>query len=123
GTSDVAIEKLAGRSTRLLDPPVLAALRLGLFELLFADATPDHAAVDQAVELVKAAGAAHAAGFANAVLRRLGREREGLRESLLGDDSTPEEAAIAHSAPLWLAQMWWRELGADAARCMLAACN
>src|SRR6476620_7546718 len=55
GTSDVAIEKLAGRSTRLLDPPVLAALRLGLYELLFADATPDHAAVDQAVELVKAA--------------------------------------------------------------------
>ena len=52
GTSDVAIERLAGRSTRLLDPPVLAALRLGLYELLFADATPDDAAVDQAVELV-----------------------------------------------------------------------
>ena len=36
----------------------LAALRLGLYELLFGDATPDHAAVDQAVESVKAAGAA-----------------------------------------------------------------
>src|SRR6476469_2552907 len=76
GTSDVAIERLAGRSIRLLDPPVLAALRLGLYELLFADATPDHAAVDQAVELVKRAGAAHAAGFANAVLRRAVRERD-----------------------------------------------
>ena len=53
GTTDAAIERLAGRSTRLLDPPVLAALRLGLYELLFADGTPDHAAVDQAVELVK----------------------------------------------------------------------
>src|SRR6476469_7269509 len=76
GTSDVAIERLAGRSTRLLDPPVLAALRLGLYELLFADATPDHAAVDQAVELVKTAGAAHASGLVNAVLRRAARERE-----------------------------------------------
>ncbi|MGC1165121.1 MAG: transcription antitermination factor NusB [Solirubrobacterales bacterium] len=123
GTSDAAIERLAGRATRLLDPPVLAALRLGLYELLFSDGTPDHAAVDQAVELVKGAGAAHAAGFVNAVLRRATRERAALTAALLEDDSTPEAAAIAHSAPLWLARMWWRELGPEAARSLLAACN
>lgn len=122
-TADAAVERLADRSTRLLDPPVLAALRLGLYELLFADASPDHAAVDQAVELVKGAGAAHAAGFVNAVLRRAGREREQLTSALLGDDSTPEAAAVAHSAPLWLVRMWWGELGADGARSLLAACN
>ena len=123
GTSDVAIERLAGRSTRLLDPPVLATLRLGLYELLFADATPDHAAVDQAVELVKAAGAAHASGLVNAVLRRAVRERAQLTADLLGDDSTPAAAAVADSAPQWLAEMWWRELGEGAARAALAACN
>jgi 16S rRNA (cytosine967-C5)-methyltransferase len=123
GTTDAAIERLADRSLRLLDPPVLAALRLGLYELLFADATPDHAAVDQAVELVKGAGAAHASGLVNAVLRRAARERAALTEALLGDDSTPESAAAAHSAPLWLAQMWWRELGPEEARSLLAACN
>jgi 16S rRNA (cytosine967-C5)-methyltransferase len=123
GTSDAAVERLAERSTRLLDPPVLAALRLGLYELLFADATPDHAAVDQAVELVKDAGAGHASGLVNAVLRRAARERGALTASLLSDDSTPEKAAIAHSAPLWLAEMWWRELGGDGARSLLAACN
>ncbi len=123
GTLDAAIERLAGRSTRLLDPPVLAALRLGLYELLFADGTPDHAAVDQAVELTKGAGAAHASGLVNAVLRRVGREREGLTAALLGDDSNPAAAAVAQSAPEWLARMWWGELGADTARSMLAACN
>ncbi|HUB99760.1 MAG TPA: transcription antitermination factor NusB [Solirubrobacterales bacterium] len=123
GTLDAAIESLAGRATRLLDPPVLAALRLGLYELLFADGTPDHAAVDQAVELTKGAGAAHASGFANAVLRRAGREREQLTATLLSDDSTPAKAAIAHSAPQWLARMWWEELGAEAACSLLAACN
>jgi 16S rRNA (cytosine967-C5)-methyltransferase len=123
GTADAAIERLAERSPRLLDPPVLAALRLGLYELLFADATPDHAAVDQAVELVKRAGAAHAAGLVNAVLRRAARERAELTESLLGDDSTPERAAVAHSAPLWLVRMWWEELGPGEARALLAACN
>jgi 16S rRNA (cytosine967-C5)-methyltransferase len=123
GTSDVAIERLAGRSTRLLDPPVLAALRLRLYELLFADATPDHAAVDQAVELAKSAGAAHASGLVNAVLRRAVRERAQLTEDLLGDDSTPAAAAVADSAPQWLAEMWWRELGEGPARAALAACN
>jgi 16S rRNA (cytosine967-C5)-methyltransferase len=123
GTTDAAIELLAERSPRVLDAPVLAALRLGLYELLFADATPDHAAVDQAVELVKGAGAAHAAGLVNAVLRRAARERSRLMDGLLGDDSTPERAAVAHSAPLWLAQMWWQELGADSARALLASCN
>jgi 16S rRNA (cytosine967-C5)-methyltransferase len=123
GTSDAAIERLADRSLRLLDPPVLAGLRLGLYELLFADATPDHAAVDQAVELVKRAGAAHAAGLVNAVLRRAARERAPLTAALLGDDSTPEAAATAHSAPLWLARMWWEELGGETARALLAACN
>ncbi len=123
GTSDAAIERLAGRSTRLLDPPVLAALRLGLYELLFSDGTPDHAAVDQAVELVKGAGAAHASGLVNAVLRRAARERAALTAALLEDDSTPEAAAVAHSAPLWLARMWWEELGPEAARSLLAACN
>lgn len=123
GTTDAAIQRLARRSTRLLDPPVLAALRLGLYELLFSDGTPDHAAVDQAVELAKGAGAAHASGLVNAVLRRAARERAELAAALLEDDSSPEAAAIAHSAPAWLARMWWRELGADAARRLLAACN
>ncbi|OJU80147.1 MAG: 16S rRNA (cytosine(967)-C(5))-methyltransferase [Solirubrobacterales bacterium 70-9] len=123
GTADAAIERLSGRAIRLLDPPVAAALRLGLYELLFADGTPDHAAVDQAVELVKIAKAGHASGFVNAILRRAAREREELTGALLGDDSTPEAAATAHSAPLWLARMWWEELGAEAARSLLAACN
>jgi 16S rRNA (cytosine967-C5)-methyltransferase len=123
GTSDAAIAELADRAPRMLDPPVIAALRLGLYELLFADGTPDHAAVDQAVELAKRGGAAHASGLVNAVLRRAARERERLTESLLGDDSTPELASVAHSAPLWLARMWWEELGAESARSLLAACN
>jgi 16S rRNA (cytosine967-C5)-methyltransferase len=123
GTTDAAVAELADRAPRMLDPPVIAALRLGLYELLFADGTPDHAAVDQAVELVKKAGAAHASGLVNAVLRRAVRERDGLTAKLLGDDSTPELAAVAHSAPLWLVRMWWEELGPASARSLLAACN
>ena len=129
-TSDHLIARLAGRDPDSIDPGVAAALWLGLYELLFSDATPDHAAVDQAVELAKAgvrrdgappARARAVAGFANAVLRRAAAERDELLDSL--DDSTPERAAMAHSYPVWLARMWWDELGPDEARSLMRAMN
>jgi len=122
GTTDHLIERLAGRRVSRLDPPVLAALRLGLYELVFSDATPDHAAVDQAVELAKGAGGRRrraAAGLVNAVLRRAAAD-DPLADL---DDATPEGAAALHSCPEWLARMWWRELGADQARSLMAAIN
>ena len=126
GTADDLIERLSGRAPERLDPPVAAALRLGLFELLFAAATPDHAAVDQAVELAKRGLGTDRpvrgpAGVVNAVLRRAARERERILGGLT--DATPAEAAVAHSYPRWLAEMWWRELGPETARSVMAGMN
>jgi 16S rRNA (cytosine967-C5)-methyltransferase len=123
GTSDHLIELLADRDAAEIDSELVAALRLGLYELLFAGGTPDHAAVDQAVELAKNARPAsgRGAGLVNALLRRTIREREALLGGL--GDATPAEAAIAHSHPEWLAEMWWRELGADIACSLMAADN
>ncbi|HEX4483156.1 MAG TPA: 16S rRNA (cytosine(967)-C(5))-methyltransferase RsmB [Solirubrobacteraceae bacterium] len=121
GTLDHLIERLADRSVSRLDPPVLAALRLGLFELLYLSGAPDRAVVADAVELAKTNGrGGH--GLVNAVLRRAGREADG---ALLGtlDDSTPEGAAIAHSHPLWIARLWWEQLGAADARALMACDN
>ena len=129
GTSDHLIAMLAGRRGGRVDDPALAALRLGLYELLFSGSA-DHAAVDQAVELAKhglrrsAGGAARgraATGFVNALLRRAAAERSELLASL--DDSTPAGAAIAHSYPEWLVARWWEELGAAEARLLMAAMN
>ena len=126
-TTDHFAAQLARRRRRA-DAAAVAALRLGLFELLFSDAAAEHAAVDQAVELAKGAAsergappgrARAAAGFVNAILRRAADERDALLASL--DDSTPEGAALAHSYPEWLARMWWEELGAPEARLLMAA--
>jgi 16S rRNA (cytosine967-C5)-methyltransferase len=122
GTSDAIVGGYSRRPGDRPDPEAMAALRLGLFELLFSDGTADHAAVDQAVRLTRGAGAGHAAGFVNAMLRRALRERDPLRMRL-SDDSNPKAAAFAHSVPLWLANMWWQELGAERARSLLAAAN
>ncbi len=121
GTLDHLIERLAGRAVVRLDAPVLAALRLGLYELLYLDSAPDRAVVDDAVELAKA-GRGRGHGLVNAVLRRAAREG---REQLLGalDDATPERAAIMHSHPLWVARLWWDRLGARDARALMACDN
>jgi len=121
GTADAIVRRLSGRQADDLDPPVIAALRLGAYEILFSEGVPDHAAVDQAVELAKEAGAGRGSGFVNALLRRCTRERDGLLAGL--SDGDPGAAAVAHSAPEWLARMWWRELGPDDARSLLAAAN
>src|SRR5205807_4879650 len=72
------------------------------------------------VELVKQESPG-GAGLVNAVLRRAAREGRALLAGL--SDETPERAAIAHSVPEWLAELWWRELGGDEARALLHHVN
>lgn len=122
GTTDWVIASFMKQKNRRPDPEVAAALRLGIFELFYSDGTPDHATVDQAVSLVREAGADHAAGFTNALLRRSLRARDSLL-GRLADDSTPEKAAVAHSIPDWLAKLWWDELGPERARAVMSAAN
>ncbi|HWX88270.1 MAG TPA: 16S rRNA (cytosine(967)-C(5))-methyltransferase RsmB [Solirubrobacteraceae bacterium] len=120
-TLDRLIERLARRPVEQLDPPLLAALRLGMYELLYLSGAPDRAVVADCVELAKTGrGPGH--GLVNAVLRRAAREGA---PALLGElrDDTPERAAIAHSHPEWIARMWWREIGRTEALALMAAGN
>lgn len=119
-TLDHVAEQLAGRSAKRLDAPVLAGLRLGLEQLLFLDGVPDHAAVDETVELVKGPSPA-GARLVNAVLRRAAREGGAIVAAI--DDGTPRGAALRHSHPLWIAELLWDALGAGEARALLAADN
>jgi 16S rRNA (cytosine967-C5)-methyltransferase len=119
-TLDHVIAAYAGRPVDQLDTPVRDALRLGVLQLLVLDGVAPHAAVDQSVELAKAAGGG---GYklVNAVLRRAAREGPALLATL--DDATPAGAALRHSVPDWLAELWWEALGPDDARALLARVN
>ena len=119
-TLDHLIETLAKRSVQRIDPPLRAALRLGAFQLAYLDGIAAHAAVGESVELAKA-DAPRGAGLVNAVLRRAAREGRTLVEAL--PDGTAAEAALRHSYPAWIAELWFETLGAGAARALLAAGN
>ena len=106
---------IAAHVDRDLDPGVRAALQLGLFQLMFLDGVAAHAAIGEAVELAKPSPGHR---LVNAVLRRV--QRDGVE---LPSDATPEGAAIRHSHPRWIVDLWWDWLGPDATRALLAADN
>jgi 16S rRNA (cytosine967-C5)-methyltransferase len=114
-TLDYAIEQLGRRPVRKLDPPVRAALRLGAYELGFMQ-TPRHAAVNEAVELVRRARLERAVPFTNAVLRRVA---DGIGP-LLG--SLPE-GALELSYPDWVEDVWTRDFGHEQALALMRAQN
>jgi 16S rRNA (cytosine967-C5)-methyltransferase len=119
-TLDHGIEALGRRPVAKLDPPVRAALRLGAYQLAFAEVAV-HAAVNESVELVRAAGLERAVSFTNAVMRRLALGLRELVEAL--PEGTATEAALRHSYPDWVAELWWRELGPDEALALMRAQN
>jgi len=114
-TLDHAIESLGRRPVRKLDPPVRAALRLGAYELGFMG-TPQHAAVNEAVELVRGARLERAVAFTNAVLRRLTEGLEPLLASL-------PEGALKQSYPDWIEELWARDFGPEGAIALMRAQN
>ncbi len=112
-----------------LDPAVRAALRTGLYQLLFLERIPPHAAVNGAVEYAKGKTNARFAGFVNGILRGIQRGVEGpadgaedprrdlprpgttplrFRRAMFPDPVTrpDENAAARYSHPAWLVARW-----------------
>jgi len=115
-TLDHAIETLARRKVHRLDAPVRAALRLGAYQLAFMGGIARYAAVNESVELVRAARLERAVPFTNAVLRRL---TVGIRELV---ESLPE-GALKLSYPDWVEEVWERDLGRESALALMRAQN
>ena len=113
---DHGIETLARRPVAKLDPPVRAALRTGAYQLAYLSGVARHAAVNETVELVRAARLERAVAFTNAVMRRL---TVGLRDLL---EALPE-GPLKHSYPDWIAEVWERDFGRVAAIELMRAQN
>jgi 16S rRNA (cytosine967-C5)-methyltransferase len=112
----------AERPLARVDPTLLAPLRIGALQLLAFDRVPAHAAVAEAVDEVRRRGGRGAAGFANAVLRRIAR-RPRWEEWPVEVDEPVTRLAIEGSHPEEIVARWWRRFGAERAREMVAAGN
>lgn len=114
GTYDAVIAIAADRPVSDVDPAVLDALRLGVHQLL-STRVASHAAVNESVELARGAGGRGAAGFVNAVLRRVSRDTPGdwmthVAASARSDD---EQLGLLFSHPVWVVRAFRRALAAE----------
>ncbi len=107
---DYLIDRFAGRPQPKLDQEVRIALRMGIYQLRYLERIPPHAAVTESVELVKRARKLSAAGFVNAVLRKVNRR-----------PVTWPDRATELSIPGWMLERWSNQYGPEAAEKMARA--
>ncbi|WP_270887880.1 RsmB/NOP family class I SAM-dependent RNA methyltransferase [Pedococcus sp. 5OH_020] len=103
GLYDPVISVAAGRPVSAIDGAVLDTLRLGAHQLL-GMRVPTHAAVDETVGLARKVNGAGAAGFVNAVMRRIS-EREPadwLAQVVPAGAEPAARLAVEQSHPLWV---------------------
>ncbi len=103
---DAIISKLT--NGKKIDSAVRIILRIALYQLIFLDKIPAHAAINDAVNLTQKAKKTSAKGFVNAVLRRFQREKIELNFS-----DEVEKLAVETSHPKWLIEKWIEQFGFD----------
>lgn len=145
GTIDWLLARLARLKPARTDARVLDHIRLAAYQMLYCERIPAFAAVNDAVALVGRTGGRRAMGFANAVLRALGRAlaegavaasgsprrdlpRGNGRCAVFAADVLPDpkkdpalHLAVTLSQPMWLVERWLRRFGRERAEAVARA--
>jgi 16S rRNA (cytosine967-C5)-methyltransferase len=116
----ILADRVSGGPSRL-DADVADLLRLGTYQLLAMGSVPAYAAIAQTVELVKRRHGIGASKLANAVLRRIDREREALVVAVPAD--LTDALALEYSHPRWIVARWLARFGEADTRALLVANN
>ncbi len=103
GRYDPMVAMAAGRALDAIDAKVLDTLRVGAHQIL-GMRVPAHAAVAETVALARQVNGAGAAGFVNAVLRRIS-ERTWAEWLVAVTEALPDpldRLSVEHSHPVWI---------------------
>jgi len=117
---DHVISIAAERELDAIEPRVATALRVGALQLLALDRVPAHAAVAEAVDSARRGGGRGAAGFVNAVLRRVARSPD-FASFPVEDPDPVRRLAIETSHPDEMVRRWWDRFGEARARAISEA--
>lgn len=116
---DFVISKFSSIPIKKIQPQVLHALRIGIYQILFLDKIPDSAAVNETVKLVRKTGNARAAGFTNAVLRNLIRADYHPEEEIQKLEWL-DRVSLLYSHPKWICERLEKNVGRAQAEDFLA---
>ena len=107
-------QKTSGRTQK---QALQILLRLGLYQIFWLDRIPEHAAVNETVELARQLGFGPQSGFINALLRGYLRERDATVARL--ESLKCDQPALGYSHPEWLWARWRSQWGDEKARALL----
>jgi 16S rRNA (cytosine967-C5)-methyltransferase len=112
GKLDWVIRQFSKIPFEKIESETLPILRLGLYQILFLTRTPSSAAVNESVELAKRIRGKGGAGFVNAILRSIIRQKDEIHYPEISE-SPALYISVVQSHPLWLVQKWIKEMGVE----------
>lgn len=118
---DFRIAACSSIRPKKIAPRILNILRAAVFQICFLERIPDSAAVNAAVAQARKSGGGRSAGFVNAVLRRISREKDAPPQPDTGD--IIEDISIRYSHPSWLVRRFFARLGREETEALLASNN
>lgn len=113
---DDEIAQASSQPLRKLDPEILIALRLALYQFRHLTRIPPRAALHESVELVKRSRKRSAAPFVNAVLRKLSTSVPQCPSVPPVVHASPQSLAAKLAHPQWLVERWSAQYGLETAR-------
>lgn len=118
-TLDFVINAYSKTPVAKMDPPVREALRMGVYQLLYMDAVPDRAAINESVCLIRNSRLGRLSGFVNGILRSV--QRGGNR--LPGLERLPfeEQLSVTYSMPQPLVRHYIQHYGQENAEALMAS--
>lgn len=122
GRIDWIIASFLTKTNAKLPDRFLPTLGHGVYELLFLDRVPDYAAVDCYVQRIRKSWGKPLAGLANAVLRRVGREKKTLASKAYYWAQAPDHETFFsryYSCPEWLVRILVQSQGLSEAESIL----
>ncbi len=108
-TLDYIINKYLSQPITKLKTPVLTALRIGAYQILFMDKIPERAAVNETVNLIKKGKFSYASGLVNAVLRKISDNNQLDFSTLSGDELTSVQYSVPEELVKFLAHHYGKE--------------
>lgn len=120
-TIDYFLTPFVAKGLAKLEPWVRSLLRLSFYQLYYLDRIPEHAIVNEAVNLAKRRGHSGISGMVNGVLRNVLRRKGEL--ALPADLSPAARIALEESHPEWMVRRWMAQYGEAVTRDLCRANN
>lgn len=109
---DFIINQFSNTKVNKMKPLIRCLIRMGVYQIVFMDKTPDSAVCDESVKLANKRGFKNLKGFVNGVLRNISRNKDNI-EYPSYEDNKKLYLSVMYSTPEWIINQILEQYGED----------